>query len=236
MEKDEHYHQSFPIDAGGVTQLLTGIKEQSPAIFIESSTKEVINREKLRAAVKKALDVFRVFRVKLALDCTQKPVYEFNAAEADVYPYDGKSHAYGAESNGYLFRVYYAENRVQLTIHHTLTDFFGAFEFMKCILCFYFDVADGRPEEIKKLLAVDPDDPRDPHTLYGNIDLPGLSMKDKWKNELEIPNRMRYRRGEPIKIHELVFSISDILKITRRAESSVFPFLSWLIGNAVAKT
>ena len=89
------------------------------------------------------------------------------------------------------------EKSILLSMCHTLTDFFGANEFMKCILCFYFDIADSRPEKIRELLGVDPDDMRDPYTLYGSFCSPGFSMDKKWQNELEIPNRMQYRRGEP---------------------------------------
>ena len=235
MGKSERFTECCPIDAGGVVQLITGIKEQSPAFMIEYCTKQEIRREKLQYAVKQALDVFPTFRVKLALDGTNgKPVYQFNSAEADVYPYDGRPHFFGRESSGYLFRVYYTEKSILLSMLHMLTDFFGANEFLKCILCFYFDIAESRPE--KKLLAVDPDDCRDPYTLYGNMESPGFSMDKKWQNELEIPNRMLYRRCEPVNIHEIVFSISDFLTISKRAESSVFPFLTLLTGRAVAKT
>ncbi len=237
MEKTERCAESRPIDAGGVIQLLTGIKEQSPAFLIEYATREAIDRERLRAAVRKALDVFRAFQVKLALSGPdRKPAYEINAAEIDVYPYDGRPHAFGEESNGYLFRVYHAENRVLLSMPHVLTDFCGANEFLKCILCFYFDVLNGKPEDIRRRLALDPDDLRDPYALYGSADPPDLSMKRKWRNELEIPNRMLYRRGEPVRIHELVFSIADFLKTIKRAESSVFPLLAWLTGKAVSRT
>ena len=237
MRKSNGYPESFPIDTGGVVQLITGIKEQSPAFLIEYNTREMVDREKLRIAVNKALAVFRPFQVKLVRsDMDRRPVYTFNFAEADVYPYDGRPHAYGLESSGYLFRVYYEKCRILLSMDHALTDFFGAHEFLKCILCFYFEIADGSPEEIRKLLAVDPDDFQDPYTLYGCTNLRGFSMKNKWQNALEIPNRMLYRRGEPIKVHELVFSISDYLKISKRAESSVFPLLTWLMGKAVAKT
>ena len=237
MGKSGHYAESYPIDAGAVVQLITGIKEQSPAFLIEFSTREKIDSEKLREAVNQALNIFRPFRVYLELDDkSPKPVWRFNSCEADVYPYDGLPHAYGNESSGYLFRVYYAENKILLSMCHILTDFFGANEFFKCILCFYFDAAHSDPEEIRKLLAVDPDDPRDPYTLYGSHASPGFSMGKKWQNELEIPNRMLYRRGEPIKVHELVFSISAFLKISNRAGSSVFPLMTLLMGKAVAKT
>ena len=237
MEKSERCTEYFPIDAGAVVQLITGIKEQSPAFLIEYSTKEIIDSEKLRKAVQRALEVFRSFQVKPVLDeKSRKPVYQVSSAEADVYPYDGRPHFFGSESNGYLFRVYYTGKSILLSMCHTLTDFFGANEFMKCILCFYFEIADSRLEEIRKLLGVDPDDMRDPYTLYGSFYSPGFSVGKKWQNELEIPNRMQYRRGEPVTVHELVFSVSDFLKTSKRAESSVFPLLTWLTGRAVAKT
>ena len=237
MRKSDVYVESFPIDSGGVVQLITGIKEQTPAFLIEYETREMIDRVKLRTAVNKALAVFCPFRVKLVWsDMDRRPVFTFNIAEADAYPYDGQPHAFGEESSDYLFRVYYVGSKILLSMDHTLTDFFGAHEFLKCILCFYFEIADGCPEEICKLLAVDPDDFRDPYALYGSTDSRGFSSKNKWQNELEIPNRMLYRRGEPIKVHELVFLISDYLKISKRAESSVFPLLTWLMGKAVAKT
>lgn len=109
MRKSDVYGESFPIDSGGVVQLMTGIKEQTPAFLIEYETREMIDRVKLRTAVNKALAVFRPFRVKLVWsDMDRRPVFTFNIAEADAYPYDGQPHAFGEESSCYLFRVYYA--------------------------------------------------------------------------------------------------------------------------------
>ena len=137
MRKSDVYAESFPIDSGGVVQLIAGIKEQSPAFLIEYNTSEMIDREKLRTAVNKALAVFRTFQVKLVWsDIGRRPVFAYNIAEADAYPYDGQPHAFGAESRGYLFRVYYTGNKILLSMDHTLTDFFGAHEFLKCILWF----------------------------------------------------------------------------------------------------
>ena len=114
MEKSERCTEYFPIDAGAVVQLITGIKEQSPAFLIEYSTREMINSEKLRKAVQRALEVFRSFQVKPVLDeKSRKPVYQFNSAEADIYPYDGRPHFFGRESSGYLFRVYYTEKSIR---------------------------------------------------------------------------------------------------------------------------
>ena len=237
MEKNERSAECFPIDAGGVVQLLTGIREHVPTFLITIRTKEPVAREKLRDAVNKALDVFQIFKVRLAADGPDHSlVYKYNAGDADVYPYDGRTHAFGEESGGYLFRVYYAGNQVMLSMLHALTDFCGAKEFLKCILCFYYECMDGSPQEIMKHLAVDPNDLRDPYALYGSKDSPGFSMKNKVQNELEIPNRMLYRRNEPTVVRELYLSLAECLKITKRTESSVFPLLTWLIGRATART
>lgn len=61
-------------------------------------------------------------------------------------------------------------------------------------------------------------------------------MKDKWQNEVVVPNEMKYRKGEPVKGHRIVFSIQDLIKISKKAESSVFSFMSWLVSNAIART
>ena len=226
----------YPIDAGGAVQLLTGIREQSPAILVTYSISEPVDREKLCSATQKALELFPTFRVRLALAGPDKqPVYEDNPAGTDVYLYDGKPHAFGRESNGYLFRVYCKEKQIMLSVHHVLTDGTGACEFLKCILYYYFNAAEGNAAEIKKLLLVDPDDLRDPYTVYGDPEAREISRKHIWRNELIIPNRMHYRRGEPASVHRMLFSASDFLKTVKRAESSMFPLLTLLTGRAVAK-
>ena len=236
MEEIRRTFETYPIDAGGVVQLLTGIREQSPAILIEYRIRESVDREKLRAATEKALDIFATFKVGLALaGPEQRPVYQANSDAVEVYLYDGKPHAFGRESNGYLFRVYCAGDRILLSVHHVLTDGAGAHEFLKCILYFYFNIAEGNPEAIRKMLSLNPDDLRDPYVVNGDPDAKEFSRKRKWENELEIPNRMSYRKGEPAEVHKLAFFVHDFLRMTQRTESSMFPLLALLTGRAVAK-
>ncbi len=224
------------IDAGGAVQLLTGIREQTPAILLEYGTHGPVDCVRLRSAVEKALDVFRLFRVSLATDESGMPVYAYNPAAVEVYPYDGKMHLFGRESNGFLFRVYHEGSRILLSILHVLTDFTGANEFMKCILGFYFGIDGGNPDIIRRNLAVDPDDARDPYDLYGDADARSYSMASRWNNGLVVPSDIRYRRGEPIVVHDVCFPIGDFISISRHAESSVFPLMAWLTGNALART
>ena len=236
MENRQGSARTYRIDTGGAVQLLTGVKEQTPAVLLEYCIRGSVCSERLRTATERALDVFRLFRVRLTLDGTGTPVYEPNPAAADVYPYDGKMHFFGRESNGFLFRVYHDDNRILLSISHVLTDYAGAAEFMKCILRFYFNIAGGNPAGIRELLELDPDDTRDPYTLYGDPGARSYSMAGRWHNGLVVPSTIRYRQGETITVHDVSFPVRDFIRISRHAESSVFPLLTWLTGNALAET
>ncbi|MBQ7149226.1 MAG: hypothetical protein IJR96_10810 [Pseudobutyrivibrio sp.] len=233
----EDLEEIYSLDSGGFTQFLTGVKEQTPSIQLKCTIKELVDKDRLRDAVEKTLNIFSTFKMTLALGgSNQIPVYKVNSKDVDVYFYDGEPHNYGKESNGYLFRVYYFDKSILLSFNHILTDAFGVSEFLKCILFFYFNIFDNNDQEIRKRLKVDPDDFRDLYALYGNPDCESFSIKDKWQNEVVVPNGMKYRKGESVKGHRIVFSIQDFIKISKKAESSVFPFMSWLVSNAIART
>ena len=189
------------IDAGGIGQFYTGYKDQSPVMLLSYTLKETVVPEKLQRALEKAIEHFPVFRVRLALNENRQPVYEKNELLPCIYENDGKTHTFGKASRGYLFRVSYHSRRISLSIHHMLTDFFGANEFLKYILRCYLHQLDESIGTSKDTIAVDPTDFRDPYDLYGNADAVGYYMADKWKNELLIPNRMNYSRGVPQQIH-----------------------------------
>ena len=218
-----------PIDTGGLLQFITGIKEQSPTLLFECVLDRNVDRDRLLDALEKALDVFSSFKVRIGIDDRKCLFYEENPNTPQVYEYDGKQHFFGKKSGGYLFRLYYSADKVFLSAHHMLSDFHGAYTFMKCILSFYFGL------DYRNLIDLDPEDLRDPYELHGSREPVSLSQKDKWKNEIIIPHNMKFRRGEIITVNRLSFSLTEILRRTKKAESSVFPLLSWLIAKAVAK-
>ncbi len=184
------------IDVGGLSQFYTGRKELSPTMQLEYTLKEAVDPEKLQDALNRAAEVFSVFRVRIALD-NRRPVYEETESGPAVYGDDGKPHAFGKESGGYLFRVSCGGKRIRLSMHHTLTDFFGANEFLKYILRCYLHLTDDAIDISEDTIALDLSDLRDPYDLHGNIRSAGYSMAGKWKNELIVPNHMVYRGEAP---------------------------------------
>ena len=217
------------IDTGGLLQFITGRKEQSPTVLLEYTLDRIIDKDRLQSALERALEVFASYRVRIVLDDQGRPVYEDNPNRPRVYEYDRRQHFFGEESEGYLFRLYYSENRVILSAHHMLSDFHGIYNFTKCILGFYFEVNQ------QDMVDLDPSDTGDPYELFGSRELPSLSQSEKWKNEIIIPHDMKFRRGERVDYSRLSFSLSEILRRTKKAESSVFPFLSWIIAKAIAR-
>ena len=217
------------IDTGGLHQFITGRKEQSPTVLLEYTLDRTVDRDRLQNALEQALGEFTNYKVRIVLDNQGKPVYEDNPNRPKVYEYDRRQHFFGEESEGYLFRLYYSEDRVILSAHHMLSDFHGIYNFMKCILCFYFEV------DQRDIIDLDPSDTRDPYELFASRELPSLSQSGKWKNEITIPHDMKFRRGERVDYTRLSFSLSEILRRTKKAESSVFPFFSWIIAKAIAR-
>lgn len=182
------------------------------------------------------MEVFSFFKVRLVLDDRRQPVYETIESNPAVYRDDGKQHRFGEESGGYLFRVSYGGNRIRLSMHHMLTDFFGANEFLKYILRCYLHLVEGTIDISADTVSLDLSDLRDPYDLYGDIHSAGWFMADRWKNELIVPNHMVYRRDLPQPVCSISFSAEKILQETKKSDSSVFPLLSWLIANAAAHT
>ncbi len=224
------------IDTGGYFQFITGYQEQTPTMLLEYTLNEPVDPEKLQAAAIMAADVFDLFKVKLTLNEKRQPVYQKNELPPAVYEDDGKPHALGNESRGYLFRILYTGCTIKLSIHHMLTDFFGANEFLKYILRCYLHQIDESISLSEDTIAADLHDLRDPYTLYGDIEAVGYHAMDQYANELIIPTTMLYRRCEPNPVRSLVFPVEKILLAAKKTDSSVFPLLSWLMANAAANT
>ena len=185
------------LDAGGLSQFYTGWRELSPVMLLEYTLYEAVDRDKLQIALEKAIDIFPVYRVKLTLNDKRQPIYEENAVVPTVYEDDGRAHTFGKESRGYLFRLSFHGRTISLSMHHTLTDYFGANEFLKYILRRYLTQIDEGINTSIDTIAVDPSDLRDPYGLLGDINAVGYNMSGNWENELIIPNSMRYRRELP---------------------------------------
>ena len=59
------------------------------------------------------------------------------------------------QSRGYLFRVVYFENKITMEVFHTLTDGYGATEFMKALVYCYLNLLEKNIEDEGKILVDD---------------------------------------------------------------------------------
>jgi len=111
--------------------------------------KEKIEPEILQEAVEKALDVFKVFKVKMKVgffwyyfvENEKKPVISVE----NEYPFRKVN---TRQNNDYLFKVTYFENKINVEFFHALTDGNNGLSFLKEIIYNYLEIK--YPNEIQK--------------------------------------------------------------------------------------
>lgn len=109
-----------------------------------------VDKTTLQNALEKALKIFPAFAVKLHRGLfwyyfdanNERPIVR----EDKFYPC---SPIWGAQDNGFLFRVNYYHKRINLEVFHALADGMGAIQFLYLILFYYFNLSNGNamPEE-----------------------------------------------------------------------------------------
>lgn len=130
----------FPVSAG---------KKYSTVFRISAVLKENINKDILELAVKKSLEKFPFFRVRMKQGFFWN-YFEYNQKEPIIeeetnYPckyIDPKT------NNNYLFKVTYFERKINIDIYHALTDGNNGNDFFKEIVYNYIELS--YPEEFKE--------------------------------------------------------------------------------------
>lgn len=123
----------FPVSSG---------KRYSTVFRISTILKEQVNPDILLIAVKKALDKFSSFRVRMKKGFFWY-YFEYNTKE----PIIDKEHQYPCTyidpktNNNYLFKVTYFENKINIDIFHSLTDGNNGNNFFKEIIYTYIELA-----------------------------------------------------------------------------------------------
>ena len=103
------------------------LPEKAPVMGYKVMLKEPVNPELLAEACSKALAGNYAFRQKPLIDHDGDIVCCENTADVPVMADDGKNYALGsADSNGYLFRVIYSENSIDIRYSHAISDARGA--------------------------------------------------------------------------------------------------------------
>lgn len=129
----DNYAKLFP---------LASTKKYSSVFRISITLKEKVDSQILEKAVKKALDKFKLFKVRMRRGLFW---YYFETNTKNVLI--EQEHDYPCKyidlpaNNDYLFRITYFENKINLDIFHCLTDGNNALHFLKEITYNYIDIA-----------------------------------------------------------------------------------------------
>lgn len=115
---------------------------------------EIVDEKILQLAVKQCLHRFQTFSVQLKnglfwnyLSDNHHP-FKVEKEPAQICKYFKFS-----KNNGYLFKVYYFENKITLETFHALADGTGAMEFLKSIVFKYFKLRGFALEHENKILG-----------------------------------------------------------------------------------
>lgn len=121
---------------------IVGNKKFSSIYRMSVTLTQTIEPKRLKKAVDKALELFTSFKV-----CLRKGFFwyylEENEKEIVLHPEETYPCAYMSKkaNNGYLFKVTYYENKINVEIFHALTDGSTAIEFVKTIVYHYLNLS-----------------------------------------------------------------------------------------------
>ena len=131
-------------------------KHRTNLFSIAFTLNELVDPVVLQEALQLTIMRFPSFRMRLRSgffwfyleDNKQMPIVEKENAHI-LEPIDKY------QSRGYLFRVVYFENKITMEVFHTLTDGYGATEFMKALVYCYLNLLDKNIESEGKILIDD---------------------------------------------------------------------------------
>ncbi len=146
MEK-KRTPKRYALDNSSLFYPIMATKKAQSIFRIEAELDETVSSELLSLAVNEAMDRFPTFKVRLKKGYNWHYLEE-NEKEVLVFPSDGKllRPINPVETNDYLFRTSYRDNRIILEVFHGLCDGTGATIFLKGIVQKYRE-AQGRSFE-----------------------------------------------------------------------------------------
>ncbi len=150
--------------------------------------KKELELDKLKCAVKGALDDFDEYRVTPVRD-GRKVYYMHNDREVAFFPYDDTGRFFGTdEINGYLFYILYEEKAFMLSLFHGLTDYKGMWAFLNDIIYRYaLETGLNVPDIRIKDAPLSDEDRYDPYSLFADKDASVVMPEGISGNSLFIP-------------------------------------------------
>lgn len=158
--------------------------------------------------------------------------YAENEKEPTAYPWKQEECYLGTEDTGYfLFRVVYRADEIIFSIHHGVTDGKGVIQIMKTLLS---DYAWYRKGKIRKELCegAAPELIEDVYEKYGNIEQEPFYMVRN-NGAYVIPEPYYSEEDTSCRRLKITCSMKDLLKVSKRSQSTPVPVLAAMISEAV---
>lgn len=211
------YMDKYPIEAAGSSI------ENNPMYRI--IFKNPIDPIKLESAFLDAMEKFPLFKTRVSFDkeyyleTNNKPLRIKKAKE------DERPKTFGKSTNDYPWLCCYYENKLTFEWLHGVSDGVGTLNFLKEMLCCYFEVPNNTPSN--KFLVASGLEPFFDSKEKGKdykVDPDGFSFKKFKKIE---------NRGYQSDSYELVCDTNDILKLSKDCSSSPSLIIAILFSKAI---
>ncbi|MBR4801082.1 MAG: hypothetical protein IK048_05405 [Clostridia bacterium] len=189
-----------------------------------------VNPELLERAVNDCAKRFPAFKVKQKrgyawhyLLENDAPIKVFPLEKAVPCPINSK------ETNGYLFKLTYGENRIEMIIFHGLCDGNGAIEFLKTILLAYKRLSGVKIENTEGILDHESD--FHPHELEDSFVSHYVPIKLGEIDFKKLLGGKPYRiKGQLVRGFETDRLVMDGAEIAKRAKQAGVTFTSYVTG------
>lgn len=191
--------------------------------FLQVSLKEVVDAERLYAAVKNTLLEYPLFACTLRYEkgyCLETNEREFSLIYAEE---TDRPLSFGDRTNGFLWQMVYSKHSISFEWCHAVSDGRGGFAFFSSVLCHYF----GVPVPVEAALDLGLE------SFYDKKE-PGIPQKKQEKGFA--PNALPYiKRGYKTDCHILKVPISEVLATAKKNDSSPAAVLPPLFSMALRK-
>lgn len=223
----EKLKDKYELDTMDIYSVAVNKTTMENATFFAIELDEEINEERLIKAIKKAIEYNPLFGCKVVdknnrsyLEKNDKPIKVFNVKEED------RPKVFVNGTNDYCFQITYYKNHLTFEWYHIITDGAGAVEFLYSLLNAYFDrCLDSIPEEFDTDVYLKA-------LIDKNAKPLGRKQEPKGFNNKYLPIE---KRGYKCMTHIIRVPVEDVIKISKRAESTPAAVFVPLLSRAIRK-
>lgn len=210
------YMDKYPIEAAG-----SRIENNPMYRFV---FKEPIEPIILEEAFYKAMEMFPLFKTRVKFDkeyfleTNDKQIKLIKAKEEE------RPLVFGFNTNDYPWQCCYYENKMTFEWLHGVSDGVGAFDFLRQVLIFYFDIDKEIPNKTYLVgPGLEPFFDKTEKGINYKVDPSGFSFKD-------FP---AIKRGYKTDCHRLIADTKDVISVARICDSSVASIITILFSKAI---